>query len=112
MAVWLNEKKDFDPLPGLSAIVIDDEFQIFQVGVICYCQRNHLYKYESGHEAELIAFSPRRQHLVFYILNNIENQQKLLDKLGKHKTGKIFLCINKLSDVNPDIPGRDYYVCV
>ncbi len=63
------------------------------------------YKYESGHEGEaaLIAFSPRRQHLVLYVLNNFKNQQELLNKLGKHKTGKICLYINKLSDVDLEI---------
>ena len=59
------------------------------------------YKYESGYEGEaaLIAFSPRKQHLVLYVLNNFENQRELLDKLGKHKTGKICLYINRLSGV-------------
>ena len=63
------------------------------------------YKYESGHEgeAELIGFSPRKQHLVLYVLNNFKKQQELLDKLGKHKTGSIFLYINKLADVDLDV---------
>ena len=60
------------------------------------------YKYESGHggEACLITFSPRRQHLVLYVLNNFKNQQEMLDKLGKHRTGQICLYINKLADVD------------
>ncbi len=63
------------------------------------------YKYESGHEgdAPLTAFSPRKANLVLYVLTNFKNQQLLLEKLGKHKTGKICLYINKLTDVNIEI---------
>lgn len=63
------------------------------------------YKYESGHEGEaaLISFSPRKQRLVLYVLNNFKNQQELLDKLGKYKTGNICLYINKLADVDLEI---------
>ena len=60
------------------------------------------YKYESGHEgdAPLIAFSPRKPHLVLYVLSNFDKQEELLQKLGKYKTGKICLYINKLTDVD------------
>ena len=60
------------------------------------------YKYESGHEgnAALLAYSPRKQRLVLYVLNNFDNQEDLLQKLGKHKTGKVCLYINKLADVD------------
>ncbi|MDN5202666.1 DUF1801 domain-containing protein [Fulvivirgaceae bacterium BMA10] len=63
------------------------------------------YKYKSGHEGDsaLMAFSPRKQNLVLYVLTNFENQEELLQRLGKHKTGKICLYINKLSDVNIEV---------
>jgi hypothetical protein len=60
------------------------------------------YKYESGHEGDacLIGFSPRKQNITLYILGGIINHRDLLNKLGKHKTGKGCLYINKLSDVD------------
>ncbi|MEP0987891.1 DUF1801 domain-containing protein [Ekhidna sp.] len=63
---------------------------------------NYIQEYETGRKSKLplMAFSPRKQHLVLYVLNNFEKQQQLLDKLGKHRTGKICLYINKISDVN------------
>ena len=63
------------------------------------------YKYESGREgdAPLLGFSPRKQNLVLYVLNNFEGQDALLQKLGKHKTGRICLYINKLADVDMEI---------
>ena len=63
------------------------------------------YKYESGHEgqAPLIAFSPRKARHVLYVLNNFEKRDELLAKLGKYKTGKVCLYINKLADVDMDV---------
>ena len=63
------------------------------------------YKYESGHEGEMciIGFSPRKQNIAIYGMGGEERNQDLLKALGKHKTGKGCLYINKLSDVNTDI---------
>ena len=63
------------------------------------------YKYESGHggRAALLAFSPRKAKHVLYVLTNFEGQEILLEKLGKHKTGKVCLYINKLADVDLNI---------
>jgi len=36
-------------------------------------------------------------------LLGFERQEELLSKLGKHKTGKICLYINKLADINFDV---------
>lgn len=60
------------------------------------------YKYESGREGEMcrLGFSPRGANLVLYVLTGERDQKALLAKLGKHKTGKSCLYINKLSDVD------------
>jgi hypothetical protein len=48
-----------------------------------------------------IGFSPRKENLSLYILHGSQQQEvKLLDKLGKHKTGKGCLYIKRLSDVD------------
>jgi hypothetical protein len=59
-------------------------------------------KYESGRELDwfVMGFSPRKQNLVLYISGTVEKQQALLKKLGKHKTGKGCLYINKLEEVD------------
>jgi hypothetical protein len=51
----------------------------------------------------LAAFSPRKQNLTLYIMPGFNDYSDLLDKLGKHKTSKGCLYINKLSDVDQDI---------
>jgi hypothetical protein len=60
------------------------------------------YKYASGHEgdAPLAGFSPRKQNLTLYIMAGFDGRAELLGKLGKHKTGKVCLYINKLEDVD------------
>jgi hypothetical protein len=59
-------------------------------------------KYESGREMDwfVMGFSPRKQNLTLYITGTVEKQQALLKKLGKHKTGKGCLYINKLEEVD------------
>jgi hypothetical protein len=60
------------------------------------------YCYESGREGDwfLTGFSPRKQNLTLYIMSGFKNYEKLLNKLGKYKTGKSCLYINKLEDIN------------
>ncbi|MEL6253504.1 MAG: DUF1801 domain-containing protein [Bacteroidota bacterium] len=69
------------------------------------------YKYESGHEGDAprLGFSPRKARHVFYVLNQFEKQEELLEKIGKYKMGKGCLYINKLADVDMDIL---YKICV
>lgn len=63
------------------------------------------YKYDSGHEgdAPLMGFSPRKANHVIYILNDNSKQEAILKRLGKFKTGKVCLYINKLADVNLEV---------
>jgi hypothetical protein len=60
------------------------------------------YKYESGREGDTIVagFSPRKQNLTLYLMGGLDEYGELLGRLGKHKTGKGCLYINKLQDVD------------
>ncbi len=63
------------------------------------------YKYNSGHEgdAPLVGFSPRKAAISLYVTVEPEKREALLQKFGKHKSGKGCIYINKLSDVNLNI---------
>ena len=63
------------------------------------------YRYESGHEGEMarIGFSPRAKELVLYVVDDFPRHQALMDKLGKHRTGKCCLYVKRLSDVDEDV---------
>lgn len=62
------------------------------------------YKYASGREGDwfLTGFSPRKRNLTLYIMAGFKQYETLLAKLGKYKTGKSCLYINRLADV--DLP--------
>lgn len=51
-------------------------------------------------------FSPRKQNLTLYFMSGFDNYGDLLNDLGKHKTSKGCLYINKLSDVDQDVLKR------
>ena len=50
-----------------------------------------------------IGFSPRKANLVLYVIGDFKECGALLKKLGKHKTGKSCLYINKLADVDESV---------
>lgn len=63
------------------------------------------YKYASGREGDWfpVGFSPRKANLTLYLSGGLDVQADLLSKLGKYKTGKGCVYINKLEDVNLDV---------
>ena len=60
------------------------------------------FKYASGREGDwfVVGFSPRKANLTLYLMCDLTVQKPLLKKLGKHKTGKGCLYINKLEDID------------
>lgn len=63
------------------------------------------YKYASGHEGDafLTGFSPRKQNFSLYIMGGFARYEELLAQLGKYKTAKACLYINKLADVDSTV---------
>jgi hypothetical protein len=63
------------------------------------------YQYESGREGEfmLTGLSPRKQNLVVYIMPGFEPFGAHMKKLGKYRTGRSCLYINKLEDVDEKV---------
>jgi len=65
----------------------------------------HHYKYESGHEGDIMlaGFSPRKAALVLYLAGNFPGRGELLERFGKHKTGKGCIYIKKLDDIDTEV---------
>jgi hypothetical protein len=63
------------------------------------------YEYASGRKGEwpLVGFSPRKQNMTLYIMDGFDAYDSLLADLGKHKTGKSCLYMNKLEDVDKGV---------
>ncbi len=59
----------------------------------------------TGREVEWfkIGFSPRKANISLHLVLDISKHEEVLKKLGKHKTGKGCLYINKLADVDQKV---------
>ena len=66
------------------------------------------YRYASGREGDFLAtgFSPRKAALSIYIMPGYADFGPILKALGKHKTGKSCLYINKLADIDEAVLKR------
>ena len=99
-----NETRKADSKELLSIIskITKKEPKIWGKSIIGYGK--YSYKRKNGDEFEWfnVGFSPGKSHLTVYVMYDINEEQELLKKLGKHKTGKGCLYINKLADINLD----------
>ena len=60
------------------------------------------YRYDSGREGDFLitGFSPRKKALTIYVMPGFARYDALMARLGKYKTGRSCLYINKLDDVD------------
>ena len=95
-----QKRVDAKAICALMADVTGAEATMWGTSIIGFGE--YTYQYESGRTGEwmLVGFSPRKQNLTLYIMPGFEHYEDLLQKLGKHKTGKACLYINKLADVD------------
>ncbi len=64
------------------------------------------YKYASGREGDWfkIGFSPRKANISLYLMGcDVSKAEEMLSRLGKHKTGKGCLYVNKLADIDMEV---------
>ncbi|AYC28518.1 DUF1801 domain-containing protein [Paenisporosarcina cavernae] len=63
------------------------------------------YTYETGHEgdAPLVGFSPRKAKISLYFATGDESRVPLLERLGKHTTGKACVYVNNLADIDEEV---------
>jgi hypothetical protein len=60
------------------------------------------YKNPNGVPWPRLGFSPRKANLVLYVMDGYD-KEPLMKQLGKHKTGRSCLYINKLADVDQGV---------
>jgi hypothetical protein len=100
-----DEKKRTDSFTILELMedVTGSEAEMWGDSIIGF--GSYHYKYASGRNAEwfLTGFSPRKQNLTLYIMSGFDEYDELLQKLGKHSTGKSCLYVKRLEDVDQDV---------
>ena len=99
-----QQREDSRKIIGMMKNLTGDEPKMWGSAIIGF--GNIVYTSPAtGREVDWlkIGFSPRKGNLSLYVLNGSANQAKLLEKLGKHKTGKGCLYIKKLADVDEKV---------
>ncbi|WP_196137136.1 DUF1801 domain-containing protein [Aliikangiella sp. G2MR2-5] len=102
-----NQRRKEDAYTLLKLMESASGYPPYLTGTIIGYGSYH-YVYESGREGDWLVtgFSPRKQNLAVYIMPGFSNYQPLMDKLGKFKTGKSCLYINKLDDIDLKVLAR------
>lgn len=98
-----NARKDCEIISEMMRKASGSEPKMWGTAIIGF--GTYHFKYASGREGDWmrIGFSPRKQSLTLYIMNGFDRFEKLMAKLGKHKTGKSCLYIKRLSDIDIDV---------
>ncbi len=98
-----RKRKDAKKLLKMFKEITGEKPKMWGPSIIGYGKYH--YKYESGREGVICksGFSPRKTALTLYVLDGFPRVEELLGKLGKYKTGKSCLYINKLEDVDEKI---------
>lgn len=98
-----QRRKDGEALVKLMKMVTGKQPVMWGPSIIGFDEVH--YRYESGREGDIcrIGFSPRKQALSLYIPTGFANAANLKKKLGKVKSAKGCMYINKLADVDMDV---------
>ena len=96
-----TKRRDSYVLLELFKRVTGQEARMWGTSIIGF-GKYHYKSERSTQEGDwpLAGFSPRKQNLTLYVMSDQEALADLLGKLGKHKTSKSCLYINKLADVD------------
>lgn len=99
-----TKKNDSFVLLKMHTKITGEKAKMWGSSIIGFGQYHYKSK-RSTQEGDwpLAAFSPRKQNLTLYFMPGFDSYTELLSKLGKHKTSKGCLYINKLSDVDQTV---------
>lgn len=95
-----TRKRDAKTLLAMMKEITGEKAKMWGPSIIGFGEYH--YKYESGREGDMlnVGFSPRKANMALYVMGSIAEDDPLREKLGKYKTGKSCLYINKLEDVD------------
>ncbi len=95
-----RRREDSFTVLELMKRITGDEPRMWGAAIVGF--GSYRYKYASGRSGEMprIGFSPRKQSLTVYVMPGFSGYDELLSRLGKHRTGKSCLYINKLADID------------
>lgn len=97
-----NPKKKEDAYKLLDIFTDTTGFPAKMWGTSIIGFGSYHYKYASGHEgdAPLVGFSPRKAKTSLYFAPGESKRAEMLERFGKHTTGKACVYINKIADID------------
>jgi hypothetical protein len=100
-----NKQRQADALTLLDifAQVTKQQAVLWGSSIIGYGTYSYQTADRKTHQFMRTGFSPRKQNLALYIMLGFDDFEEKMQQLGKFKTGKSCLYINKLSDVNQQV---------
>lgn len=95
-----NRRRDCEAIADLMQDVTGAAPVMWGASIVGF-GRYH-YRYDSGREGDwmLVGFSPRKKDITLYLMAGFDRFPELMQRLGKHKTGKSCLYVKKLDDVD------------
>ncbi|MGD6802813.1 DUF1801 domain-containing protein [Rossellomorea aquimaris] len=100
-----SEKKREDSYKLLDIFTETTGYQAKMWGPSIIGFGSYHYKYKTGHEgdAPLVGFSPRKAKISLYFATGDPEREELLEKFGKHTSGKACVYINKVADIDEEV---------
>lgn len=97
-----DEKRKEDCFKVLDLMTKESKNEAKMWGTSIVGFGSYHYKYKSGQEGDwfIVGFSPRKQALTLYIVPYLEEQEELVKKLGKVKTGKSCIYVKNIEDID------------
>ena len=101
-----TKRSDFISLVELISATTGMEAGLWGDSIVGF--GSYRYKYESGLEgdAALVGLAARKNAITIYLCSEFPQKDELLQKLGKHKTGKGCIYIQKLKDIDTEVLSK------
>ena len=95
-----TRRADCHALAAMMQAATDEPAVMWGTAIVGFGARR--LRYSSGQMLDwpLLGFSPRKNDLTLYLVAEFEGRAGLLQRLGRHKTGKVCLYLKRLADVD------------
>ena len=98
-----RRREDTRAVAAMMARVTGEPPRLWGASIIGFGR--YRYRYESGHEGTsfLTGVAPRKQALTVYIMPGFARYEDLMARLGRYRTGRSCLYINRLENVDMNV---------
>ena len=98
-----TRRRDAHALNEMMSRITGEEPEMWGASIVGYGRYRYTNSKGKALGWFLTGFSPRKQALTVYIMPGFLEESALMARLGKHKTGRSCLYINKLDDVDVEV---------